>query len=116
MLGGQGTGRFACQGCGKTYRWKAELSGRKVKCGCGAVMVCPHSEPGVEEDLYELATDAEGPAQPARKTVAPTATAIIGSAHVAPAVVHPTPAAPSRLPAGVAPLAYRRPRDEVSKV
>src|SRR5205807_7472407 len=27
--------KFNCDGCGKSYRWKAELAGKRVKCKCG---------------------------------------------------------------------------------
>jgi hypothetical protein len=33
--------QFSCDGCGKTYRWKPELAGRKVKCKCGQAMHVP---------------------------------------------------------------------------
>jgi hypothetical protein len=29
---------ISCEECGKTYRWKEELAGRKVRCKCGEVM------------------------------------------------------------------------------
>ena len=32
---------FACDGCGKQYRWKAELAGKRVKCKCGQVVRVP---------------------------------------------------------------------------
>ena len=32
------TQRFVCEACEKTYRWKTELAGRRVKCKCGHVM------------------------------------------------------------------------------
>ncbi|HEX3356671.1 MAG TPA: hypothetical protein VHS31_06775 [Tepidisphaeraceae bacterium] len=54
------SGRISCGQCGKTYRWKPEFSGRKVKCACGQVIIC-ESEPssGQSADgLYELAPGA----------------------------------------------------------
>jgi hypothetical protein len=56
--------RFACEGCKKTYRWKPELAGKKVKCKCGTVMICPQTEPGggeAPDDLYDLCPDTETP-------------------------------------------------------
>jgi hypothetical protein len=55
--------RFSCEGCVKTYVWKPELAGRRVKCKCGHVMTVmqapPEPEPELDEDaLYDLA-DAE---------------------------------------------------------
>src|SRR5258708_17434022 len=32
---------FDCQACGKQYRWKAELAGKRVKCKCGAPLTVP---------------------------------------------------------------------------
>src|SRR6266404_3537368 len=58
-------GKFSCEGCGKSYSWKAELAGRRVKCKCGGVMIVPKADPAAAdslppefEDLYAL---AEGP-------------------------------------------------------
>jgi len=30
--------RFSCDGCNRSYTWKAELAGKRVKCKCGQVM------------------------------------------------------------------------------
>src|SRR4051812_48229862 len=38
-------GKFTCQSCGKSYRWKPEFAGKKVKCKCGTVMTAPKSPP-----------------------------------------------------------------------
>ncbi|MGH7178233.1 MAG: hypothetical protein ACREJC_12705 [Tepidisphaeraceae bacterium] len=45
--------QFECERCGKRYRWKAELAGRKVKCPCGQVMIAPQAAP-TESELYDL--------------------------------------------------------------
>ncbi len=56
-------GRFSCTKCAKSYKWKPELSGKKVKCKCGNVMGVPQAEPVVSEadddleGLYALAAD-----------------------------------------------------------
>src|SRR4051794_18182068 len=54
--------KFACDGCGKSYSWKPELAGRRVKCKCSQVMTVPASDPSQSEpapdgfdDLYALA-------------------------------------------------------------
>ncbi|HRK31018.1 MAG TPA: hypothetical protein PLD59_08050, partial [Tepidisphaeraceae bacterium] len=58
-------GRFSCEGCEKTYGWKAELAGRKVKCKCGTVMVVPVEAPAPEEDgIFDLVPDASDPPPP----------------------------------------------------
>src|SRR5437868_2788930 len=58
-------GKFACDGCGKTYSWKLELAGRRVKCKCAHVMTVPAEDPAAAdalpegfEDLYALAEGA----------------------------------------------------------
>src|SRR5439155_11483404 len=101
-------GRFLCEGCGKSYRWKAELAGKKVKCKCGAVMICPAEEPGAPaDDLYDLAPDGEEPKKP--KPAASDVTTIPAQAVAAAAAGR----APSAKPP---PLAYRKPRDEKTAV
>jgi len=56
-------GKFSCTGCGKSYKWKPELAGKKVKCKCGAVVAVPKElapPPDSEVDLdglYELAAE-----------------------------------------------------------
>ncbi|MBC7782278.1 MAG: hypothetical protein H7144_00445, partial [Burkholderiales bacterium] len=55
--------RFKCQSCGKTYAWKMELAGKKVRCKCGTPVLVP--KPAVSEtaddpsldDLYALSGD-----------------------------------------------------------
>jgi hypothetical protein len=56
-------GKFACSQCGKSYKWKPELAGKKVKCKCGNVMQVPAADPVAAEpevdldSLYELAAE-----------------------------------------------------------
>jgi hypothetical protein len=53
--------RFTCEGCGKQYRWKPELAGRRVRCAkCAAIMTAPDFPPVDEEedDLYELVPES----------------------------------------------------------
>jgi type II secretory pathway pseudopilin PulG len=38
-------GKFSCDGCGKSYSWKPELAGRRVKCKCGQAMSVPATDP-----------------------------------------------------------------------
>ena len=64
-MGAATAGQFSCESCGKSYRWKPELAGRRAKCKCGAVMLCPATEPGrQEDDLFELAPDVNDHAPP----------------------------------------------------
>ncbi|MEX0885655.1 MAG: hypothetical protein WD009_04370 [Phycisphaeraceae bacterium] len=44
-------GRISCPHCGKHYRWKAELAGKKVTCKCGQKMRLPSESGGEAEAL-----------------------------------------------------------------
>lgn len=37
--------KFKCAACGREFRWKSELAGRKAKCKCGATVQVPATEP-----------------------------------------------------------------------
>src|SRR5688572_25039311 len=37
--------KFNCGACGKEYRWKPELAGKKAKCKCGSVIAVPAKQP-----------------------------------------------------------------------
>jgi hypothetical protein len=37
---------FSCTICGKTFRWKPEIAGKKGKCSCGAGLTAPANVPG----------------------------------------------------------------------
>src|SRR3954469_1409276 len=68
--------KIVCEGCQKSYAWKPELSGKKVKCKCGHVIhvplpAAPKEEP---EDLYDLAPSEE-PVKPKRAPAIPSAVA-----------------------------------------
>jgi hypothetical protein len=52
---------ITCDGCGKKYKWKLELAGRRLKCPCGAAIVVP-DRAAVLEPVYDL---FEGEAQDA---------------------------------------------------
>jgi hypothetical protein len=47
--------QFRCDTCGRRYRWKAALAGRKVKCACGEEMVYPAVPPADGDELYDVA-------------------------------------------------------------
>jgi len=38
-------GRISCDACGKSYSWKPEIAGRRVKCKCGSVINVPATDP-----------------------------------------------------------------------
>ena len=50
--------QFSCEICGRKYKWKAALAGRKVKCACGEEMLYPATPPQEGDDLYEIAEPA----------------------------------------------------------
>lgn len=55
---------IVCSSCGKTFRWKPELAGKRAKCKCGGVIAIPAQPPQAApvEDEYDV---AEVPAAPA---------------------------------------------------
>jgi hypothetical protein len=72
------------------YAWRPEISGRKVRCTCGTVLVAPEQSPEADDDLYALA-DAPAPVKPGK-----TVPAKVGEG----AVARPSPLK-------VQPVAYR---------
>src|SRR4051812_3268206 len=77
-LSGSAAPRITCSGCGKSYAWKPELAGKRVKCKCGTVMSVPDAmdaappPPPQEEDLYDFAPSSE-PVKPAKAPRVPLA-------------------------------------------
>jgi hypothetical protein len=99
---------ITCNGCGKKYKWKPQLAGKRVKCACGGIIAVPQAEVADEpDDLYALAEDAAKKLQSAESesaTIAPPQEPVLGSPALA--TVKPGLAA-----AGVKdplPLVYRR--------
>jgi hypothetical protein len=80
-------GQFSCDGCGKSYAWKPEIAGKRVKCKCGGKLTVPatdpaasHAEPdgmGGFDDLMALADGV--PAGEAAYAPAPAAAATVRS-------------------------------------
>jgi hypothetical protein len=48
----QVAGRFACDSCGKQFKWKPQLAGKQARCACGALIAVPQ-EDDVLLDLLE---------------------------------------------------------------
>jgi hypothetical protein len=46
---------FSCGQCGRRFRWKPALAGRKARCACGTDIVCPAS-PGGADGATPVAT------------------------------------------------------------
>jgi hypothetical protein len=58
----------ACDSCGKQFRWREEIAGRRMKCPCGAVVSVPVNAPAVMEDLGVSPDHAD--VRPAKRAVA----------------------------------------------
>ncbi len=106
-------GRFNCDSCGASFRWKPELAGKKAKCKCGATIACPQTDPSVPavvDDVYDLAPDADAPAARRPAPVMPVASvATVAAAAPVMAQAMPGVANVSR----AAPLAYHTPKHDV---
>jgi DNA-directed RNA polymerase subunit RPC12/RpoP len=48
---------FSCTQCGKRFRWRAALAGKKARCPCGSVIVCPSSPPQAPQEYEPVPTD-----------------------------------------------------------
>lgn len=71
---GEADAKFGCDECGKRYRWKEQLAGKKVKCKCGHVMRVPETVEDEDEGEFELAdetTPTKAPPPPPPKPAAP---------------------------------------------
>ena len=58
--------KFTCAACGREFRWKPELAGKKAKCKCGATVTVPKTAPSAapapapaEDDPFEMADEPE---------------------------------------------------------
>jgi hypothetical protein len=68
----QSDSKFSCDSCGRSYAWKPQLAGKRVKCKCGQAVTVPDADPAVDAgfgDLAALADDhsaasADGPTCP----------------------------------------------------
>ena len=80
--------KFACPDCAKTFRWKPDLAGKRVKCPCGGKIEVPTADPalapagvgdadadGGEYDLADAFERAGVAAEPAVRKAPPTAAA-----------------------------------------
>jgi hypothetical protein len=69
------TAKFACSSCGKTYTWKPQFAGKKLKCSCGQLMQAPESldapAPELEPQLDNLYDVGPEPTKPKPKRAAP---------------------------------------------
>src|SRR5688572_27988928 len=92
---------FACTGCGKSFKVKDELAGRKAKCSCGQVVTVPIPKPepapaeAMEDDIFAFKDE---PVAAAPMRVAQPAAAAVGasaaSGHSSRGTIAPVAAAP----------------------
>jgi hypothetical protein len=51
--------KFTCAACGRQFKWKLELAGKKAKCKCGAAVAvpvhAPTAPPPVDDDIVDAA-------------------------------------------------------------
>jgi RsiW-degrading membrane proteinase PrsW (M82 family) len=79
---------FACTACGKSFKVKDDLAGRRAKCTCGQVVTVPLPEPpplpeeAAEEDIFAF-KDEPVAAAPVRRVAPPVAVGAGASSHVA---------------------------------
>ena len=70
-------GKFSCGKCGKQFKWKSELAGKRAKCTCGAAIVVPAVEAPPEapppdfDNLYDFAEPTDSPPAPPVAAPAP---------------------------------------------
>ncbi len=85
---------FSCDQCGKAFKVKDELAGKKAKCTCGHVLFVPQQAPPVEEDMYDIKDDEPPKPAPVTRPVPAVAAPAAVSAKSSP-VKTTTPAKPS---------------------
>src|SRR5258705_10557170 len=65
---------FACETCGKSYRWRPDFNGKKLKCACGNVMLVTAPPPPpqmAEAPLEEAPLRAEEACPECASAIAP---------------------------------------------
>jgi hypothetical protein len=74
-----------CPSCGKQFRWKPELAGKRAKCKCGGVIAIPAqpapAQPADDQDEYDIAPTA-APVAPRAANAVPPPAASGAPAHV----------------------------------
>jgi hypothetical protein len=57
--------RFGCPGCGRSFRWKAEIAGRRMRCRCGEPVLVPEARAiDIDDPDFELQMNSPPPALP----------------------------------------------------
>jgi hypothetical protein len=74
-MGEENGPKFTCPACGREFRWKPQLAGKKAKCKCGAAVTVPATAPGAPDvddeviDFSDLPEPVE--ARPYNSSAAP---------------------------------------------
>lgn len=55
-----------CPSCGKQYKWKPELAGRRMKCKCGGVIQVPRGQSAADDSALSALADAAADISPPR--------------------------------------------------
>jgi hypothetical protein len=96
--------KFACPSCGKEFRWKSEIAGKRAKCKCGATVQVPATDPAKTaaaapamagehsfDDVYALAAAEAEQAAAENERAAPPAAPTLAYAAPADAPVRTPP-------------------------
>src|SRR5687768_4675768 len=94
---GQGTGMVQCDGCGKQFRWREEIAGRRMKCPCGGVVSVPANAPGAVEAAQPVGAGAGASAPRAQAAVRTSGAPRVNAAAIMAAKGLPPPRGKSRL-------------------
>jgi hypothetical protein len=62
--------KFKCTSCGREFRWRADIAGKKAKCKCGATVQVPAADPGpaAAPKAAAAATPSRPPPPPAEES------------------------------------------------
>lgn len=52
---------FSCNGCGKQFKWKPAIAGKKAKCGCGATLQVPAEDPSQPRPVLGVEDESDLP-------------------------------------------------------
>lgn len=64
---------FSCGSCGKGFRWRPEIAGKKARCACGATVAVPAADPAAtDESPIDFGGDDEAAAIPVATAVGTT--------------------------------------------
>src|SRR5438552_6678520 len=114
-MGEAAAGMIVCPSCNKSYRWKSELAGKRVKCKCGTNIDVPQALPDEpdEDHVYDM-VDAEPPPAP-KPPVMPARPAVAASPKRAATKAAPARGAGSFIaPPTIGPVKMRKQESDAS--